>query len=341
MRLSELFERQTWQLAGIAVRRAHKDRRARKLLGAILTWSIALALVPVLLIGFGVALAAAPETLGGISIFLGLMLGFFIRAARVSAKRSAAIKKAARDVPVAARRTIFRTTLWLACLLRRCESEFALLKGMPPNIEIVTRRVLLDKLKAHEIWEEMPPVVRELMLKPDGHWTEAERNQVAEKFEFLICLRWIAHKDDTLPVLALPPVYKGLHAQEIANDPDWLRNDLTVAPMQIEAQLKTTAGFLERCAREGVARGLFPADEDRRRRAIDENGKMDARARAEDWLVGPRTVGELGDQELRQAHRRALLRFRVLRSAHMEMTTSEPEERLNDLMGGSLSRVNQ
>ncbi len=337
MQLSELFDRQTWMLARIALRRAHKDRRARKLLGSILLWFLSAAAAPVLIVGVAATALVAPGSLGGLPIFIGLAIGLAIRAVRVSARRNSEFKKAAQDVPIAVRQRIYRTTYWLANLMRRCESEFALLKEMPPNIEIVTRRLMLDRLKAREIWEEMPLVVRDLLLKPDGHWTDAERNQVADKFEFLVCLRWITQKDKVLPVLALAPVYKGIQAQEIAADTGWFRNEVTVAPSQIDAHLKRTAGFLERCGREGVARSLFPADEDKRELAVEQNRKMDARARAEDWLVGSQTVGEISDQELRQAHRRALLRFRLLRSVLEEMTSSAPKETLHDLIAASLS----
>lgn len=337
MRLSELFDRQTWLLAGIALRRAHKDQRARKLLGSILLWLVSLAAPPVLVIGAAAAAVVAPESVGGLAICIGLTIGFVIRALRTLAKRDAQLDRTAQEVPLAVRQNVFRTTYWLANLMRRCESEFALLKEMPPNIEIVTRRLMLDRLKAQGIWEEIPLVVRELLLKPDGHWTGSERNNVADKFEFLACLRWIARKDSVLAVLALAPAYKGVHAQEISADTDWFHNELTVAPMQIDAHLKRTGGFLERCAREGIARGLFPADEDKRQHAVEQNRKMDARARAEDWLVGSRTVGEIDDQELRRVHRRALLRFRLLRSVLEEMTSGAPKETLHDLIAASLS----
>lgn len=338
MTFAELFEPQTWKLVGIALRRVHKDRRARKLLGAVAIWILGLGALPCLPILLVATILFMPQSISSFAVFFGLGIALGIRGWRMRARQRALLDKGAGAVPAAARRTIFRATYWLATLMRRCESEFAMLKVIPPEIEIVTRRVLLDQLKSLEIWEEMPPAVRELQLKADGHWTELERNLVADKFEFLVCLRWVTRKDKALPVLALEPVYRGIQAKEIVTDDGWFRNDLTAAPAEIDRQLKTTARFLERCSREGVARGLFPADEERRRLATEENGKMDRRARAEDWLVGRHTVGEIGDQELRQVHRRALLRFRLLRSTLQEMTTSEPEEGLSELIGRSLAQ---
>lgn len=347
MRLGELFERQTWQLARIALTRIHKDSRARKLLGLILTWCVLLAIYLLLLVsavvGFIILASAIKfdldlgQATGGWFFALFLVFASTAGVVRSALMRNAARNKSASEVPLTARRAIFRTTFWLANLMVRCESEYALLKEMPPNIEIITRRVVLERLKAHEIWEEMPAVVRELLLKPDGHWTERERNQVAEKFEFLICLRWIARKSKTLPILALEPGYKRIQAREIATDSDWFQADLALGPPQIDVQLKRTAGFLERSSREGIARGIFPADAEKRQRAIDENQKMNARARAEDWLVGSKTVGEIGDEELRRANRRAFLRFRLLRSAIQEMTMAEPKEKIFDLIAAAIS----
>jgi hypothetical protein len=336
VRISELFEVQTWTIARIALGRLGVDPRARKQLGSILFCLCAVAAAPCFLVLFVVMMAVAPETITSAGIFLGLAIGLGIRQLRLKARRDAMLEEAAAAVPDSARQSIFRVTYWLAILLRRCESEYALLKEMPPEIEVVTRRVLLNRLRAHGIWEEMPIAARDLLLKADGHWTELERRQVVDKFEFLCCLRWIAGKDNSLRWLTLPSAYKRSHVNEIAMDSNWFRPGLTVAPGEVEARLQTTAGMLERCGMEAVARGLFPADPEKRARAVEEKRRIDAAGASTDWLYGPQTISSLTDQTLHDAHRRALLRFRLLRAALSEMAAKQGQETLAELMEAGL-----
>jgi hypothetical protein len=332
VQLSELFHRQTWTLVGIAARRVHIDARARKLLSATLVWLLVLVLAPIVGVLLLVVAIALPQNFTPIGLFIGLSVGLGIRFFRRQAQLERLLEKAAADVPLSVRTTIFRVTYWLAILIRRCESEFALLKVMPPEMEVITRRVLLERLRKEGVWEEMPLQVRDLLLKPDGHWSEEERNLVAEKFEYLACLRWITKKDSALRLLALPPNYKYPHALEIATDPAWFRSDLTLAPMRVETHAKLSAGFLERCTVECITRGMFAADEENRARAAKRKTEIDRAGRGADWLFGSKTIGETSDMELRKAQRRAFLRFRLLRAVLEDMAGKDPTGRIQALL---------
>jgi hypothetical protein len=314
LRFAELFQPQTWAILHISVLRFHKDARARKLIGSLALWVLGIA-IAILAIGGAIATAAfAPQAFPILFGSLGLGLGFVVRHFRAQERRQKLFDKAALEVSLEKRRQISRTTYWLAIMLRRCHSEYALLKEIPPHIQIITRRVVLDQLKEKGLWEEMPLPVRDLLLKPDGHWTPAERDMVADKFELLTTLRWITRLDASLRVLPLPPIYRFGQIAEMVKEPSWMDQDLPLAPVQMDARMKIDARYLERCAAEGIARGLFPRDEETRTRAVEYKRNIEKNAQSLDALHGPITVGELRDQDLQSVHRRAFLRWHMLRA---------------------------
>jgi hypothetical protein len=334
---SELFEGQTWTYAGIALRRIHKDRRARKFLGSLLG---KLLFIPSLLLAVLASFAAitlAPIGIATFGIVIGFAFRFAIRAVRSESKYWASVNTT--DVaPEPARMNLLRTAYWLAVLFRRLDSEIYLQKEIPPEIQIITRRVLLDRLRANGIWEEMPAAVHDLLLKPDGHWTAEERESVWTRFEYFSCLRWVVRKDTFLPWLSLFPRYDLRKARETIDDPNWFSEKHVVSPARIEEHGKIAVGYVNRCWLEGVARNLVPSDPEQNARAVEEKKRFDPKS---DFLLGDKTVGLLRDDLLRHLFRRAQFRATILRAAQNEMTSTPDKGALQNLMEESFAALSR
>jgi hypothetical protein len=341
LQLSELFQRQTWALTGVALKRFRKDRRGRKLVGSVFLIIAALVLVPVVLLAVALGAVLAPQTLTGVPIFIGLALGFGIRLLIQRNRRAAMLDKAAQAISADVRSDMLQITYWLAVLIRRCGSEFALLKEIPPEIQIVTRRVLLDKLKAAEAWQHIPAPARDLLLKPDGHWTEQERAFVAERFEFLTVLRWVLRQDETLRLLSLTPRYDHKRAHELTDKTDWMSAALVRAPAEITARFNSANSFMHRCWVECIVRGLLEVDAETRTRADDFKRKIELDRESTDVLFGSRTIGELPEQELRAVYRRASLRVRLMRGILAEIEGGYVPDRLSGLVVEGLGAAAQ
>jgi hypothetical protein len=265
-------------------------------------------------------------------MFIGLGIGFGIRYVVQQGRRSAALEKAAQAVSGDVRNNLLHITYWLAALLRRCGSEFALLKEMPPDIQIITRRVLLDKLKATETWQHIPASARDLLLKPDGHWTAQERAFVADRFEFLAVLRWILRQDSTLRLLSFAPGYDYRSARELTDDTSWMNSAFVRGPVEIAPRAKSANAFMERCWVEGIVRGLVEVDTETRARADEYKRKLAADAESTDVLYGVRTISELSSQDLRAVYLRASLRVQLLRCVLGQMDGSIAFDQLGRLI---------
>jgi hypothetical protein len=273
-----------------------------------------------------------PQMLSGIPIFIGLGLGFIIRSLRRQARIDAELEKSARAVPERVRRNILLVTYWLAVLLERCGSEFALLKEIPPQIQIITRRVLLDKLAVNGVWEETPRQARDLLLKPDGHWTAQERSLVWDRFEFLTVLRWVTRQEETLRFLALAPKHDYRQAKEIVKDVNWMSRDIARAPAQIAARGNSAVAFLDRCWAEGISRGLVQVDEANRAKAQELLCKIERDPESTDVLYEAQRIGELREEMLRQVYRRAAMRVNLLRCIWTDMEKGQTPSGISELV---------
>ena len=313
MQVMELFERQTWELVRIAVQRFSKDSRARKEIGSRLLAMAGLAAIPVFIVAFIIMAAQVPELLPQSGGMFGLVIGIAVLALTQETRRDARLERTSRPLPDAIRRDIVWTAYWLAVLLRRCGSEFALLKEIPPEIEIVTRRVLLDKLAAMPAWAEIPRPVRELLLKPDGHWTEDERSFVSERFEYLAVLRWLLSVDVPLRSLILHSRYEFGQAHAVTEDEAWMAKRTVRPSFQIIAKHNLAAVYLERCWSEGILRGNVKADEAAKAKTGEYMQRFEKDRDSKDVLFGARTIGELTGEELAAVYRRAARRVRLLR----------------------------
>jgi hypothetical protein len=146
----------------LALRRSPRDRQARQNLPRLL-----LSLLPLFaLVGWYVYfIHGAVADLGrdgllvmGCSAGFGLLIRFVIAYQQGREQRAYD-----RDNPAVATGTeieIYRETCLLATLLERLGSEVGMEKELPPNISVITRRVLLDRLtrsKCSLEWTQLGP----------------------------------------------------------------------------------------------------------------------------------------------------------------------------------------
>lgn len=313
MQVTELFEHQTWELARIAVQRLSKDRRARREIGSLLLASAVVATIPLVVVAFVFMAVLVPQLLLQSGSIFGLFIFIAILVVTLETQKSARLEKASRPLPDAICRDIAWTTYWLAMMLRRCGSEVALLKEIPPEIEIVTRRVLLDKLAAMPVWAQTPQPVRDLLLKADGHWTEQERKFVLERFEYLSVLRWLLSVDVPLRTLILHPKYAFGQAHEVTEDATWMAKCTVRPAFQIITKHNQAALYLERCWAEGILRGNVQADEAAKAKVAGYMQRFEKDCSSKDFLFGERSIGQLTGDELAAAYWRAARRTRLLR----------------------------
>src|SRR5271166_1076600 len=166
------FSRQGWKGLWLALRRADRDEHARRnllaLLGSCMSLSVYLILLATLVVG-------VVEDIGwGGTIAIAACAALALCMASVIIVRQKLADRACeRDhpaVPADLKISVFRETCLLATLLERLASEIGMEKELPPKIEVVTRRVLLDRLTNLNLREDLNPWLLDVLLLPDGHW---------------------------------------------------------------------------------------------------------------------------------------------------------------------------
>ena len=294
MALRGLFKKETWTLLWILVRRAPRDRRARiALLRILLAGLVILAgliyygvLIRVLLFdSFGLILALA--------LFGGAMFFFFARkwTERYDLIRLNKSLTPAVDVEVSG--AVFRETSLLAALLRRSGSERAMEQGVAPGVEVITRRVILEELRGHNLLSDLDAQIRDPLLAPDGSWSEEQKRSTRSCWELLVVLRWALGFDKSLRSISLPPDYRSEMASEITKTPN-LGKLRMLPPWEMRIERDRAANLFVRCQVELAARDEWTevtpeAQQDAKRIKAEIDTSPDQR----DFLMGVNTVSEL------------------------------------------------
>ena len=221
----------------------------------------------------------------------------------------------------------FREACLLATLLERLASERGMEKVLPPNIEVITRRVLLDRLTQLGLRDELEPWLLDLLLTPDGHWTSEQKQRASSAWECFAVLRWALGLGD-LRSLTQVPTYSIEDARSLIATkqpkklmalPSW-----DLRPARNEATL-----FFNRCWTELMARGeLNHAAQEDVERAIEIRAEIIEEGYTADFLIGSQTVPELSTTDLWMLTIRAFHRWEIL-SLLVDITSGdEKPERL-------------
>jgi hypothetical protein len=317
MPLAELFKKQTWSTAWILVRRVPRDRRARV---ALLRFLLVLIVFVAYLAYWGLLARRLLFDLFGLLLVGVLAVGaFFFFVTRKWTERYDLIHLEKELPPAVApdiKHSVFRETCLLAAMLERAASERALEKGLDPGIEVITRRVVLDKLRKHGLLDGLEASYLDLLLTPDGGWSEEQKRAVHSCWEFLVVLRWILGMDSILRPIWLPPEYHLRMASTI-----WERtasaNLRILPPWEMRIERDRADNFFARCRIELIARNAWPrASQEAEKQAKAMKAEIDARRLGEDYLLGSSTISELELSEvwnctIRSYHRQQILELLV------------------------------
>ena len=288
------FSSTGWRAIWIALRRAPRDRHARRNLlrllfsclpfFAYIGWYVFFihgALVDLGREGLLVMACSA-----GFALLLTLAIAY-------SQRREDRVYD--RDNPAVATEIklgIYRETCLLATLLERLGSEVGMEKELPPNITVITRRVLLDRLAQLKLRDDLDPWLLDILLAADGHWPAELKARAMPAWECFAALRWVIGLGE-LRGLTLNPKYSLSDARSVIDVkkpqklnvlPAW-----DIRPARDAADL-----FFSRCWTELTARRELKnfSGEDISK-ALEAREIIQSEGYTGDYLVGAMTVGEL------------------------------------------------
>ena len=296
-----ILRKATWIEAGRSLQRAHKDKRARKHLMRL-----------------GLLLAAPGLCIAYLAWIWGLGAWFilpivvplawwFNRGAKQAgetlhiAPTPEPLRREVTEEEIKAMRDSFaQMALLIATMVDRAGSEKYLKeKELPPGVEPTSRRIHLELLKKHELWEKMARADREAMMMPDGHWEWPLIHRVTMAMEPLRLLRWILRIDFHLPLIGQQLKGDFNLAHELVLAPEKLFEGKNLATEEMMETGRDAADhFFQRCLAEAIHRGYYnPNDEgmtERARRMAESlAGKQD-----KDFVLGTKLVSEASKDEV-------------------------------------------
>jgi hypothetical protein len=312
-----LFHGETWRRSGVALRRAHKDKRARKQLGqtALL---LAIPLVFLLyiswMIGNVVILAA---------VLIGSVIGFLRtpKAGEKDGPLTLSLQTYDDPKPVPPpepgpelRREFAELALLHAVLADRAASEnFLRTKVLPEGLTVVTRQRHMEILREYNLYDRLGDSERDLMLLPDGHWPPEMIDHVAMMLEPLRLLRWVLRVDGFLATVGATMTADFRLSGSLVKDPAQLFREGKLIDIDALSIGFTAADhYFYRCWAEGVYRKLFTSDTDAEiARAMEYAGRLQGNE-GEDMLLGTVIVSKANDADVRLGATLALRRAKVL-----------------------------
>jgi hypothetical protein len=243
-------------------------------------------------------------------IGIGICIVMIVAVKRIGERRESNAAKLA-SVSDELKQALYRDACLLAILLERLGSESYLEKEIPPEITIVTRRVLLDRLAALGLRDNLEAELRDLLLAPDGHWTAEQKQRAAPALECFAVLEWVLGLGE-LRSLTADPKYSVAEVRSIfeVKKPEKL---LVLASWDVRPLRDGASRFFNRCWAELVARrAIGNAPEQDVERALEMRAHIQGAGYTGDYLVGAQTITELETAFLLQVARRAFTRWKFL-----------------------------
>jgi hypothetical protein len=300
-----LSQKSVWKEFWLSVRRAHKDKRARRHLAWLTLGVTLLLLLAVVVIIYVVVLV------GTGSIFFAPLVIPILWWIRRSANKefepmNIAPQPTRVDPKVAAERhqrlRLYFADLGLlyAVLVDRAGSErFLKEKELPPGMEVTSRRTHMEGLRTGGLWERTALKDREAIMIPDGGWQWEQINRYATGIEPLRLLRWILRIDFRLPTVGQHLAGDFSVAHEIVVDPQRLRRgpDLIEEEAVREARDDARTTLL-RCIAEAITRGYQPAEDEQTAAWAKGIAEELQGNQNEDFLLGDKLVSEATREQL-------------------------------------------
>lgn len=299
-----LLRGDTWREAGMSLRRAHKDRRARRhVLGLAL-----MLIVPLFLLGY-VGLLIGTGAIYAVPLVIPVLWWRARRAKQdeatmhivpqaanhvraLSAEERAALLAYLRDL-----------ALFYAAMVSRAATEgFLKQKTLPEGFEVIARRRQLYLLREHGLWERMAARDRDAALLADGHWDWERINEAIVSLETVRLLRWALRLDFYLPVVGYQLHSDWSLAEELLQEPARLQQAGELIETDTVRTAKDAANtYFMRCLAEGISRGLYQADTSEAKAWADGVSESLAGRHSEDLVLGSTLVSEVEENDLRWA----------------------------------------
>ena len=311
-----LLRRGTWHEAWLSLRRAHKDRRARKHLRQVAL----LALAPVLVLLYFLWLLGSGALM--LLVILIPVWGLQWWHARRRDEPVASIVPSSlpprRELTADQRRELRKgfgqLAIFYAVMVDRAGTErFLKEKVLPEGAEVIARRIYIDLLKREGLWDRMSRADRETMMMPDGHWEWRWINTISIGIEPLRLLRWILRLDFYLPHVGhqLRGDFRQAHELVCAPEMACAGEEMATAEM-LETGRDAARSYYIRCLAEEITRGYRTVEEEQSADwAIDLTAAL-AGKQHDDLVLGDKLVSEVAREELEWATLLAFNRFQFL-----------------------------
>jgi len=300
-----LLRRATWLEAWSSLKRAHKDKRARKHLLGLFLLVCFLILVPVVCVAYLVLLIGT-----GAWLFIPFVIPVIWWINRSAKREFAPLNIAPTPEPLPCEPAVeersslhlylAQSALIYAVIVDRAGSErFLKEKELPEGVEVISRRTHLELLKSLGIWERMAPPDREVIMMPDGHWDWTRINQMAMQIEPLRLLRWVLRIDFHLPLIG--QLLKGdfAIAHELVVAPQKaLQGDELAAGELISVARDAARQYFVRCLAEAISRGYLTPQDEQAVRWAKEISESIGGQQNEDLVLGSKLVSEVTRDQL-------------------------------------------
>lgn len=337
-----LFHPETWRRTSVSLRRAHKDKRARKQLWQVLRLLIA----PVVCLVYAVWVFSNPIA----PIFVGLIFAFLFFRGWLR-RRNAPIAdppsiyppnmhvpqpKPLPDMTPELRKEFAELALFCAVLVDRAGSEsFLKNKVLPEGFEVVTRQRHMEILREYGLYARLGEDELDLMLLPDGHWPAGMIDHVAMQLEPLRLLRWVLQVDGFLPTVGATMQADYRLASSVVKQPQMLFEGMKTASISgIRTAIEAANHYFFRCWAEGLRRGIYTGenDEDEDAASAREYAEKMHGKEGEDFLLGTTIVSKAEDSDVRLGATLALRRWRILSWVRGRMyAEAEPLDKLTQI----------
>ena len=313
-----LTERSVWRELWVNVKRAHKDRRARRQLGFLSLWIGLLVLLVVAAIAYVAFLIGT-----GSFFFLPFVIPvlWWLRRGEKKEFQTLRIAPAARVDSRVVEPNLVVVRSWLAdlallyaVLVDRTGSErFLKEKELPPGMEVTSRRVHMDLLRASGMWDRLAMKDREAIMMPDGNWDWERINLFATGIEPLRLLRWALRIDFRLPTIGQQLWGDFGIAHELVVDPERLRRGSDLIDTDLVKTSRDDARTtLLRCIAEAISRGYEVAENEETAAWAKRVSEELAGNQSEDFLLGDNLVSEASPEQLGWATTLANIRTEFL-----------------------------
>jgi hypothetical protein len=314
-----LFSPSTWRSAGHSLRRAHKDRRALKHLGRLAL----LCLIPFFCLVYLLWLAGS-----GAILILPIVIPFvWLMQRNRKREESTNLSLLQKPAPLhreltaedrASLRAYFgKLALTYAIFVDRAGSEvFLKEKVLPEGVQVVSRRIHIDLLKANGLWDIIGQADRVAMMMPDGSWDQRLIHIASTGFEPLRLLRWILRIDYYLPAIGQQLQFSYKLANELVRAPEKLLGASASPELATQSVLETgrdvAREYLVRCYAEEVTRGYtIPEKEDTTNWAQNLAQSLSGK-QSSDLVLDGKLVSEADESTLRRATQLARIRMDYL-----------------------------